>query len=484
MTEEERRSAEKLTEILAIPATRIGNAPAQVGRDWGTHALSWARAIQDLIRSRPIPAVRSWAFTWAELAIIFVWTLVITSAYLDLDPMVVPIGGEYLSAIQSHHLWTRATECGWCALWNGNMRGGVPAFVDVYGAMLHPLVILTTLGWGDLNGAKLALVGAFLMGGLAQWWLAYALGLGRIARVWSAAMAVAAGHLSGRMEIGVFSVVLSTAACSLVLPPLIILNRTGSRRSAVLLGVTLGLAAVAGQGYMQIGLLFGLLGALILMPRDRESRRLLAKRYALAAGLAFLLAAPFLVPFLHFLPQFGKDIDLEFRSVQPFAYVPLNLVIDNFEFYRSETLQKLPYPYLYVNFVGWIPVLLAIWGLGARHNDEDRRVRYFLVIFAILAFYFASAGPLIWLAHTIPAQRFVEQLASIRYPSLVAGLAVPAILALAARGLDRLLRRDWLHFRLSMVTAEAASPPLSLSARWLLVLPLVLALLAARSFST
>ncbi len=163
--------------------------------------------------------LRSHAIIAAELLAIVLWAMVITGPYLNLDPAVIPIGKEWTSGIQTHHLWTRVGECGWCALWNGSTRGGSPAFVDLHGSMLHPLVIFTTLGWGGVNGSKLALVGAFFMAGLAQWWLAYVLGLGWAARVWSATMAVAAGHLAARMELGAFGVVLSTAACALVLPP-------------------------------------------------------------------------------------------------------------------------------------------------------------------------------------------------------------------------------------------------------------------------
>src|SRR3954465_5900709 len=104
MTEQERPSAETLPEMLAVPPSMAESAPGQVSRDWSTRALNWARHIQALIQTRRIPALRSWLFTGVELALIFAWTLMITSAYLDLDPMVVPIGGEYLSAIQSHHL--------------------------------------------------------------------------------------------------------------------------------------------------------------------------------------------------------------------------------------------------------------------------------------------------------------------------------------------------------------------------------------------
>jgi hypothetical protein len=113
-------------------------------------------------------------------------------------------------------------------------------------------------------------------------------------------------------------------------------------------------------------------------------------------------------------------------------------------------------------------------------QGESRRVRLFLATFAALAPWFASAQPLIWLARIITAPGFVEQLAGIRYPSVAAGLAVPAILALAARGLERVLQRSWPKLRLSMVTAESASPSIALGVRWILAIPL---LLAALSFS-
>ncbi|HEY8476548.1 MAG TPA: hypothetical protein VIN09_06760, partial [Chloroflexota bacterium] len=71
------------------------------------------------------------------------------------------------------------------------------------------------------------------------------------------------------------------------------------------------------------------------------------------------------------LPEFGKDTDPQFRSAQPFAFVPLNLVINDRAFYTSDALQKFPYPHLYVNFIGWVPLLLALLtlrGAGVRRS--------------------------------------------------------------------------------------------------------------------
>jgi hypothetical protein len=428
-------------------------------------------------------AFRTHALVGAELLLIAIWTLVITVPYLDLDEMRVPVGREYLSAILSHHVWTRALECGWCALWNGSVRGGFPAFVDVHGSMLYPPVIVMTLLFGVVNGSKLVLVLAFGMCGLAQWWLARVLELGPVARVWSACMAVAAGRMAGVLELGAFGVAVSIAACALVLPPLMATIRTGSRRSAVLLGAALGLAALAGQGYMQIGLAFALPAALIGF-MGRPNFGLVARRLALAGLLAILIAAPFIVPFAHFLPQFAKHIDPNFASTQPFAFVPLNLVIDDPSFYINDSLKKLPFPSLYVNYIGWIPVLLALWGLTLGRIGDERRTIGLLAALAVVPLWIASAGPLAWLANNVPIRWLAEQFAGIRHPPQIAVLAITPLLALAALAIDRLVVATAGWATVAVSRRDTASRPVLVVSRWLLAIPLLAALANARSFGT
>ena len=136
--------------------------------------------------------------------------------------------------IQNHFVWDRVSQCGLCALWNGNARGGYPAFAEVQDAALHPVVIVASLTLGAINGAKVGFIAIlFIMAGIVrQWWFARELGLRTLARLWSGAMAVAAGNLSGRMEDGVYAVVVSTAAAALTLPALLRVHRDGSRRAA------------------------------------------------------------------------------------------------------------------------------------------------------------------------------------------------------------------------------------------------------------
>lgn len=422
----------------------------------------------------------------AEWAVLAVWTLIVTRSYFNLDAAIEPAGREYMSSIQAHFLWQHVQQCGRCALWNGDLRGGAPALVDPQDAMLHPVVIVPTLIWGVLNGAKIGLVGTFFLAGLAQWWLALVLRVGRAARLWSSAMAIAAGNLSGRMDDGVYAVVVSTVACALTLPPMIQLCRDGRRRSAAVLGITLALAAVAGQGYLQIGLALCAPALLFLLVSNPLGVALLVRRLGLAVAIGALIAAPFLVPVAHALPSFAKDLDPAFTAAQPFAAVPLNLVINDPDFYRTNALHKLPYPYLYVNYIGWIAVLLAVVGVVALWPHR-RRMAFFLPTTAILAMWISSATPLRWLVNaTAFSRRVSEFFAGVRNPAVIAGLAVAPLLALAAVGVDSALkpRCGPLRLRIGLGGADpAASRELRVDLRLLLIVPLAVSLHQARVFS-
>jgi hypothetical protein len=216
--------------------------------------------------------------------------------------------------MQNHYIWQLLGECGGCIYWNGFTNGGAPAFVDIHSAWLHPIVALSTLIWGEINGAKATIIAALIMAAIAQWYLAKVLNHGTTARVWSACIAVAGGHLAGRMENGSVPLLFSTAACSLVIPFAVDLVWNKHRKAAIGLGVTLGLALLAGQGYLQLGLMFSLISLIVIWQDNNQGKRLSLLRYFLLAGvLAFLISAILWVPFIHFLPNWTKygDIFLE-----------------------------------------------------------------------------------------------------------------------------------------------------------------------------
>ncbi|HEY7033811.1 MAG TPA: hypothetical protein VH482_20915 [Thermomicrobiales bacterium] len=471
------------------PRPNGAEAPPAVSSPDDDTATPEARPREDLsdagvasaARRAPTSEVVRFAAEWLVLA---AWALLVAKPYLTFDPDVVPAGREYFAIIQADALWDRLRACGACALWNGAVSGGYPAFADVQGAMLHPLVVVPALVWGWINGAKVTVVAALLLAGLAQWWLARTLGLGTVARVWSGAVAVAAGNLTGRMEDGNVVLVVSGAACALVLPPFLQLGRDGRRRTAAALGLVLGLALLAGQGYLQIGCAFVAPVLLLILLRGNPlGAAALLRRYALALAIAVLVAAPLLVPFLHFWPSFAKDTDPTFGQAQPLAFVPLNLVVDDPAFYRTQVLGKLPIPYLYISYVGWLAVLLAVVGFAVLWRRGERRFAAALGAAVLVPLWLASAQPLRWLAGWTdgigPAHEFLIGLRSV---PAVAGLAVPPLLGLAAAGLDALWR--WGRHSVWITTDRSGSAPaLRLDPRWLLLLLLVLATDRVRTFS-
>ena len=95
------------------------------------------------------------------------------------------------------------------------------------------------------------------------------------------------------------------------------------------------------------------LPALVILLVDRRLRLApVWKEFVLAGALALLLSAVLWVPVAHFWPNLGKDTDPGFQSAQPIFYSALNLVINNVDFYYTTDLGKLPYPYLYTNYIG------------------------------------------------------------------------------------------------------------------------------------
>jgi hypothetical protein len=342
--------------------------------------------------------------------------------------------------------------------------------------MLHPLVGLTTLAFGVVNGTKVALIAALWTAGLAQWSLARVLRLGWLARLWAGLAAVVGGHLAVRMELGLFGIVLSTAMCSLVFAPGLAVARSGRRRDTVLLSIALALTIVAGQGYIQVGLVF-LAPAFLFVIVGRDLRiRPVWREYVLAAGLALLMSAVLLVPLVHFWRNFGKEMDWGLGSAQPLKYFVLNFIVDDRDVLSSGALHKLPQAASYGMYIGWLPILLAVACLRLARR-QDYSALLFLAASAMLALLAASAVPLRWL------EPFLPGIAGVRFPSLIGGLAVPPLLGLAAYGLDGLFRaRNWPELGLSFHSSSGDSRGTT-SLKWVLLVPLVFSLRAGYEFS-
>ncbi len=410
-----------------------------------------------------------------ELLLLAGWSVWICRTYFDdFRAAIWPMGREFGVQIYAHHFWNNLQTCGACALWNGAINGGVPALADPFGSAFHPLVMLTTLLFGVVNGVKIATIVALWLAGVAQWWLAQTIGTGGLARLWSAALVMVGGHLLGRIELGAFGLLLSMASTSLVLAGAFWLAHKKTNRAAVQLALLVALALISGHGYLQLGLVALIPAFLFLLVEENWKINPVWRKFVLAGGLGLLLAGFMWVPVLHFLPRLEKFTDPAFESAQPLAYIPLNLVIQDWDFMNMAALGKFPYPYLYNLFIGWWPVLLALVSIYflQKHN---RRILRTLLAGIPLVFFAASATPYLWLVEYFPF------LAGVRHVPLIAGLAVPLILGLAAFSLDRIL---WLNWPEMILAARPGVSGPSISLRWLLLAPLLAAIVGVYRFNS
>jgi len=411
-----------------------------------------------------------------EILIIGLWAFWVGRAYLNFGPNVIPGGREFGSAIQSHHIWTTFKACGWCAVWNGSINGGYPAFVDVYGSMLHPFVILSTFLFGVVNGAKFTIIISLWFAGIAQWWIAKELKVHRIARVWSSGLAVVGGHLAGRMEQGNFGLVLSTAMASLIFGGILSIANGKGKKASILLGIVIASTLLAGQGYLQVGMIIIFPAILILILDSNLRFKNEWKYFLVSLIIGGLLSAVFLIPFAHYFPNFTKYLDHEFAVAQPLKYIPLNYVIDSFDYYNSDVLNKYPFPALYTLFIGWIPVMCAVYGL-AKGKKISKSVKWFFVTCIAIILLFSSGDALKLLTN------IWEGAAGIRHPSIIAGLTIPLILGLSAMGLDNILDLDWPKFELRFSKDNILNGK-SGQTIWLITLPIIFSLYQGYQFTT
>jgi hypothetical protein len=414
----------------------------------------------------------SWRGVYLEIGLIVIWALFVGIEFLDSNPFRTAPGREWGMSTHTHYLWINFLKCGACAFWNGSVNGGYPAFTELHGSVLHPIVMIATWIFGVLNGSKAALVGAIAVAGVAQWWLAKELGLSRITRLWVAFIAAAGGHIAGRLEHGSFQTAFSTAVCSLVIPALVALAK-GKKYGIPLLAITGASAALSGSGYMQIGVIVGMSPAVIFLLIGKEYKiRPLWKGFVLAVGLSLLMSAPLLVPFLNNFSAYVKDVEPSFGSTQPVGYILINLFIEDPAYYFSDVFWKLPYPYLYTIFIGWIP--LVFWCLGLfLSRKEDRRWIGFLTIGAVSVIVISSTEFLQTAANYFPP------VTVLRNPSLIAGLAVPFILGVSSIGLDRFLKLNWPE----LILSQKKNKIKAVTTKWLLIIPLLLSLKASYAFS-
>jgi hypothetical protein len=366
-------------------------------------------------------------------------SLFMTAPYMDFRQNYYPNGYEYAVVSVGHYAWNLLSKCGACVFWNSQMDGGQPAFAELLGAFLHPMVMITTLLWGVINGSKIINIVYVMISGFSMWWFAKELGVRRLSRIWISLFGVLGGHLIGRFESGNIMYALSIPSACLLFPMVLRLNKQPTNKRIAALAVLMALTWLSGEGYIQVAVVFAWFPAFLLLLYETGKKK---QEKWIAFGKSLLLSGILcgilILPAGHFMVSgMDKDSDPGFKDEQPMRYLPLNLVIGDAALLGQTYLGMDTFPYAHINFIDWTPVIFALIAGYFVLQQKNKRIFGAIYFSALLAMVISSREIYVFLAPYMP---FLAKLGAM---GVASSMMVPPILVMAAWGLDRILDLNW-----------------------------------------
>lgn len=380
-----------------------------------------------------------------ELAIVGGVMYVFSERLLEFDEGLIPSGIEFegvagVIAVAYHSI----REFGEFPLWNPFLSTGVPYLGQPYCHLFNPFVSVPGIILGPLNGPKVAMVVAYLLGGFGQYCLASVLGLSRPVRVWSALLFAMSGPTVLHFWAGHYAIGIVAPFIPLTFALTIQAMRSPNRVWPPLAGLSFALLLFSGMPYHVIFTIPGLLiVGLFYVVRWEPGRPPTVDVGAASRGVAAgLWAAGFsalqLLPLIESYPFVLKDTDPFLRGSRNLLATFQNFFISDPDFYTSRGMITHDH-YAYVSLLplaGLIAAPLA-WRTGRRKE---------LVLVAVLFLFY-----LCWAAAKHTFFRFIYDwipwLYHIRGPTNALVPTAPFLIVAAGFGIDAVLRSCWTGVR-------------------------------------
>lgn len=377
------------------------------------------------------------------------------TAYSLLSPFLnfskIQVGQEFPVHIAGLYGWENLKRCGLCFYWDSSVAGGGPMYGDPYTSAFHPFVAAGTLLTDPLVASNLTVLfsgGLFALAGLLY---ARLFSYGLIPTVWLITMLVVGGHFTGRLDVGSIGLPLSTASFLLAIVVFLRWVEKPNLARALQFVLAAGGLFLAGQGYMQFIFVLSIIPLGYYAWKHVPFDRFLITAIGCVVALGVLLL-PMVVAYIQNGSYMIKDGDADFLSVQPLGYFLLNLFIDDKDFYFVSTLSRQPYPYLYSIYIGYVTVLLALWGLFVKirttsaANEKsittslvaEQNVLWIWGVISVISMLFVS-GTIQRFAMWLNIGVIVEFVVYLRNVVVVGAALAMALIMLSAHGLRMIL---------------------------------------------
>lgn len=144
------------------------------------------------------PDLKRWqAVIEIAVIVIIVWTY--CWGFLDLGQHTILPGNEAETFPTLDWIFTNSLrQSGHFLTWDPYFYSGLPLIGDPMFHFFNPLVSLPILLFGVADGFKIAVFLSFVAGAVGMWFLALALGMKRVARLWMALLFAFAGQPTAR----------------------------------------------------------------------------------------------------------------------------------------------------------------------------------------------------------------------------------------------------------------------------------------------
>jgi hypothetical protein len=376
-----------------------------------------------------------------DIIILVFITLSFTNSISNFNANFVPSGSEWDTfAVPDMVLRNSISQFHTIPMWNPFINTGIPFFADPMAHFLNLQAFAPIMLFGEINGLKIALIISFFIAGLGQCFLCYYLGIGRLARLWSAVIFMMNGQLVARFFQGQYNLVLSA-----VWLPFFILSAFAVFKSRRKWPIVLGAFSIAqmwlaGSPYYVIfiiGVLLCITMFYVLQKNDAGTyvfNKTGILRVIVMGVLGLMLTTVTLLPQLEVAPRLVK-VASGMEGFQPFHRAVINYLADDTKFANINVLGKLPVDEEYYAYIGIAPFIFLMFLVLAFKPGHRREILAIISILILMALWVdVGESPLRWLFETFP---FMNN--NLHYPSraLIVGASLFAVLG--AFGLDALI---------------------------------------------
>lgn len=400
-------------------------------------------------RTKTLETRSLWAQWWIahrltllSLTLIILGSFYYGRALLNFDPQMILTGKEVEWTLETDVVaWNSLLQYGELPLWNPYWNAGRPLLADPFFHGLDPKMLVPQAIFGVMNGAKIGIILSFVLLGVGGWWLGSVMGLGHFGRTWLGLMLALNGHIIGYFSgVGSVGLGLSYVYVVWVIAATLALRKTPSPRNAVLFALSVALLFLASNLYffvytaIALGFIMGC-ETLRVAVRKQEWQTYRTFLIYLVQGslLALAFSAIVALPQIEVIPYLAKPgIDDTTIAGQPIEALFNNFIISDNAYYQTSLFNLYGHMVGHYSYIGVLPFLFLLGVPLTWHYGKKREILWLIGILCFGLTYAAGTHTPLWNFY-----RNLPGAGSLRFPERAIGLALIAILALAAIGLDK-----------------------------------------------